>query len=183
MPPKITMSAIRELQKRMQEAPEYEATEVSMVKAIQLLAPDIRAMKAKGYTMDQIAQTLRDAAIPIAATTLKSYLSRFTFDPDLTPLPHRKRRGTNSRVAAENSPEKRPEASTNEAQDATGTTSHQRGLSPSSEARISTERARRNGGAPAVSTTEPTQGPTSSSAERYRPHYTSFTPREDTKDL
>jgi hypothetical protein len=88
---KIAMAAIHQLQKRLQDAPEYRVNEVSMVRAIQLLASDIRAMKAKGYTMDQIAKMLTNSGIPINATTLKSYLSRFTMVPPVKPL--RKHRG------------------------------------------------------------------------------------------
>jgi hypothetical protein len=95
------MATIHELKQQMEEAPEYEANEVSMVRAIQLLAPHIRVMKTKGYTMDQVARTLTSAGIPIAATTLKSYLSRFTVVPDLRPLPSRRRERTKSRATGE----------------------------------------------------------------------------------
>lgn len=85
------MATIHELEEEMQEAPVYEAKEVSMVRAIQLLAPHIRAMKAKGYTMDHVARTLTNAGIPIAATTLRSYLSRFTMAAERRPFPDRRR--------------------------------------------------------------------------------------------
>jgi len=48
-------------------------------------------MKTEGYTMDNNGQTIRDPGTPIAAKTLKSYLSRFSFAPSLTVLPDRKR--------------------------------------------------------------------------------------------
>lgn len=90
-PSKITIATIDELKEKMQEAPAYEAKEVSMVRAIQLLAPHIRAMKAKGYNMDHIARSLSSAGIPIAATTLRSYLSRFTVAPERMPFSTRRR--------------------------------------------------------------------------------------------
>jgi len=95
---KIAITAIHQLQKRLQNAPEYTANEVSMVRAIQLLAPDIRATKAKGYTMDQIAQMLASSGIAINATTLKSYLSRFTMPPVVKPSRRGRRDGTNNRA-------------------------------------------------------------------------------------
>jgi hypothetical protein len=97
-PSKITMATIHELREEMQEAPAYEAQEVSMVRAIQLLAPHIRTMKAKGYTMDHIARSLSSAGIPIAATTLRSYLSRFAMESALKPLHNGNRRATNRRA-------------------------------------------------------------------------------------
>jgi hypothetical protein len=103
-PSKITIATIHELKQQMEEASEYEANDVSMVRAIQLLAPHIRAMKTKGYTMDQVARTLTSVGIPIAATTLKSYLSRFTVVPDPKPLPGRRRDGTQGRASSKSSP-------------------------------------------------------------------------------
>ncbi len=83
---RIAITAIHQLQRQLQDAPEYTANEVSMVRAIQLLAPDIRAMKTRGYTMDQVAKMLTSSGVPIAATTLKSYLNRFTMAPLVKPF-------------------------------------------------------------------------------------------------
>jgi hypothetical protein len=97
---KITMSAICELKQQLRDAPEYVANEVNMIRAIQMLAPNIRAMRAKGYSMDHVAQTFTSHGIPIAATTLKSYLSRFAVAPKVKSLRNGKRGGTNIRATA-----------------------------------------------------------------------------------
>ena len=44
--------------------------------AVQTLAGEIRQLKERGYTMEQIAEALRDAGIDIATTTLRNYLQR-----------------------------------------------------------------------------------------------------------
>jgi hypothetical protein len=177
---KIAMSAIHQLQKRLQDASEYTANEVSMVRAIQLLAPDIRAMKAKGYTLDQVSKMLTSSGIPIAATTLKSYLNRFTMPPVVKPLRRRRRDVAHDRVTSGairapneepigdfsvNAPASRPSAGA--------------GL-------LRVDNRPRPAPYPvgaAVSPAVPSRGPTTAAVENHRPRHGNFIPREDTKDI
>jgi hypothetical protein len=95
---KVALSAIEDLKRQMQEAPDRKVTEMSMVRAIQMLAPSIRAMQARGYKMAEVAEILASRGIPIAATTLRSYLSRFVVEPTMKPL-HNGHRGAIGRRA------------------------------------------------------------------------------------
>ena len=177
---KIAISAIHQLQRQLQDVPEYTANEMSMVRAIQLLAPDIRATKAKGYTMDQIAQMLANSGIAINATTLKSYLSRFVVAPVMKPLRKGKRGGTNNGAnpldIAESKSQRRGSASADPARPAAAT--------PIGALRgTSAPGARPAPVTATVSPKESAKGPTSPPAQDQRPRYASFTPREDTKDI
>ncbi|MEI6420586.1 MAG: protein mobC [Lentisphaerota bacterium] len=44
--------------------------------AIKVLAKEIAALQKRGYTLDQIAETLRGEGLDITTPTLKSYLQR-----------------------------------------------------------------------------------------------------------
>jgi hypothetical protein len=177
---KIAMSAIHQLQKRLQDAPEYTVNEVSMVRAIQVLASDIRAMKSKGYTMDQVAKMLTDSGIPIAATTLKSYLNRFTMAPVVKPL--RKQRGdaTHDRVTIGVIREHNEQPSGN-------FSAHEpasRAATSAGSPRVDFEpRPTPSAARAAVSATGPSNGPTSGPVWNHGPRYGRFIPREDTKDI
>ncbi len=177
---KIAISAIHKLQKQLQDAPEYTANEMSMVRAIQLLAPDIRAMKAKGYTMDQVAQMLTSSGIPIAATTLKSYLNRFTMAPVVKPLRRPGRDATHHRVKMGAIPEYNGEPTKNSSVHATASGA----VTSAESARVDREpHLAPSPVKPAVSPTVPSKGPIVAAVENRRPRYASFIPREDTKDI
>jgi hypothetical protein len=177
---KIAISAIHQLQRQLQDAPEYTANEVSMVRAIQLLAPDIRAMKSKGYTMDQVAQMLTSSGIPIAGTTLKSYLSRFVVAPVMKPLRKGKRGGTNNGA----NPLDIAEATAERTWSASPDHSRPTAATPIGAVRgTSAPGARLDPVIGTVSPKEPAKGPTSPPAQDHRSRYANFIPREDTKDI
>ena len=44
--------------------------------AIKVIAREIKAMQARGYSLDQIGETLRGEGIAVTTPTLKSYLQR-----------------------------------------------------------------------------------------------------------
>ncbi len=177
---KIAISAIHQLQKQLQDASEYTANEMSMVRAIQLLAPDIRAMKTKGYTMDQVAQMLTSSGIPIAATTLKSYLNRFSMAPLVKPLRRPRRDATHDRVTMGAIPEHNGEPTRNSSVHATASHAATSAESPRVD-RV--PRPAPSPVRPAVSPTVPSTGPIAAAVENQRPPYGSFIPREDTKDI
>jgi hypothetical protein len=73
---KIPTTAIEQVRKAMQNAPECLAKEVSKVQAIQALTPDIRQMQSKGYEWTAIANLLSEHGIAVTPVTLKSYLQQ-----------------------------------------------------------------------------------------------------------
>jgi hypothetical protein len=73
---KVPTTAIEQIRKAIQDAPECLAKEVPKVQAIRALIPDIRQMKAKGYDWKAIASLLSEHGVPVTAVTLKSYLQQ-----------------------------------------------------------------------------------------------------------
>ena len=55
---------------------EKKKQEHSKQDAIKLLSKEIAALQKRGYTLDQIAETLRGEGLEITTPTLKSYLQR-----------------------------------------------------------------------------------------------------------
>jgi hypothetical protein len=69
------MIAIEQIQRELQDAPECPVEEVSKVRAVKLLAPQICAMQSKGYSLVAIAAMLSDKGLAVTAAALKSYLN------------------------------------------------------------------------------------------------------------
>jgi len=55
---------------------EKKKQEHSKQDAVKMLAKEIAALQKRGYTLDQIAETLRGEGMDITTPTLKSYLQR-----------------------------------------------------------------------------------------------------------
>jgi len=55
---------------------EKKRQEHSKQEAVRILAKEIIALQKRGYTLDQISETLRGEGLNIATPTLKSYLQR-----------------------------------------------------------------------------------------------------------
>jgi hypothetical protein len=79
--PKITMVKIAELRRGMREAPEFQETECSRARAIELMLPDIEVMKSKGYSAAAIATWLSQHGVELSASQLTSGLSRLLEEP------------------------------------------------------------------------------------------------------
>jgi hypothetical protein len=71
---KIPMTAIDQIQRELQNAPECPVAEISKVRAVRLLAPQIHSMQSKGYSLVAIAAMLTDKGLAVTASALKSYL-------------------------------------------------------------------------------------------------------------
>lgn len=71
---KIAMTAIEQIQRAFETAPEHRVKEVPKVQAIRILIPQIRTMQSKGYDWEAIAALLSEQGIPVTAVTLRSYL-------------------------------------------------------------------------------------------------------------
>lgn len=81
--------------------------------AIASLEKEIRAMQQRGFTLDQVAQTLTENGLNIAATTLKNYLRRAAKRSQQESLSHRagtarKSVAARTRTPAVATPEARP---------------------------------------------------------------------------
>jgi len=72
---RIPMVAIDKIQRELQDAPECPVEEVSKVRAVRLLAPQICAMQSKGYSLVAIAAMLSERGLAVTAPALKSYLN------------------------------------------------------------------------------------------------------------
>jgi hypothetical protein len=55
---------------------EKKKQEHSKQEAVRVLSKEIAALQKRGYTLDQISETLRGEGLVIATPTLKSYLQR-----------------------------------------------------------------------------------------------------------
>jgi hypothetical protein len=74
--PKIPISAIHDVLRAVEEAPDCDVTEVAKVEAMRRLVPAIKTMQAKGYGLAHIAKLLSDKGIPVTEVTLKQYVHR-----------------------------------------------------------------------------------------------------------
>jgi hypothetical protein len=73
---KVPTTAIEQVRKAIQMAPDCTTKEVTKVQAIQALISDIEQMQSKGYDWRAIASLLSEHGIAINVVTLKSYLQR-----------------------------------------------------------------------------------------------------------
>jgi hypothetical protein len=73
---KVATTAIEQVRKAIQMAPDCTTKEVTKLQAIQALISDIQQMQSKGYDWKAIASLLSEHGIDINVVTLKSYLQR-----------------------------------------------------------------------------------------------------------
>ena len=75
---KYTTEKIEAIAAKLRELPPVEKKKVehSKQEAVSILAKEISAMQKRGYTLDQISETLRGEGLAVATPTLKSYLQR-----------------------------------------------------------------------------------------------------------
>ncbi|QRM35857.1 hypothetical protein [Microvirga sp. VF16] len=74
---KVSVDIIARLGKQLDETPvkSPEAKMVSTAEAVRKLRGSIQALRARGYTLDEIAEILSEGDLPIGGKTLKTYLS------------------------------------------------------------------------------------------------------------
>src|ERR1035438_3406409 len=73
---KVATTAIEQVRKAIQMAPDCTTKEVTKLQAIQTLISDIQQIQSKGYDWRAIASLLSEHGIDINVVTLKSYLQR-----------------------------------------------------------------------------------------------------------
>ena len=90
---KISVSELRNIARSLDALPPHRDTSVSKQKAIALLAPELHAMRSKGYSWSAIAALLTSNGVPVSAVALQSYLWRARVaDETVRPASRRKRR-------------------------------------------------------------------------------------------
>ncbi len=74
----LTIEAVEKISSMMKELPpvENKKRQVSQQETIKLLAKDIKAMQARGYTLEQVSEKLKEFGVLLATPTLRSYLKR-----------------------------------------------------------------------------------------------------------
>jgi hypothetical protein len=75
-PKKVPTTAIEQVRKAIQMAPDCTTKEVTKLQAIQALISDIQQMQSKGYDWKAIASLVSEHGIAMNVVTLKSYLQR-----------------------------------------------------------------------------------------------------------
>jgi len=75
---KYTTEQLEAIAAKLRDMPpvEKKKQEHSKQEAVRILAKEITALQKRGYTLDQISETLRGEGLSIATPTLKSYLQR-----------------------------------------------------------------------------------------------------------
>lgn len=75
---KYTTEQLEAIAAKLREMPpvEKKKREHNKAEAVRLLAREITLMQKRGYTLDQISESLRGEGLDIATPTLKSYLQR-----------------------------------------------------------------------------------------------------------
>ena len=74
----LTVEQVEQISAKLKELPavENKKRQVSKQEAIKLLAKDIKAMQARGYTLEQVSELLKQLGVSLATPTLRSYLRR-----------------------------------------------------------------------------------------------------------
>ena len=73
-----TRAHIQQISQKFKKMPRAPLAAVSTTKqeAVKLLANDIASLQRRGYTLEQITESLRGEGVDLSTPTLKSYLSR-----------------------------------------------------------------------------------------------------------
>lgn len=73
----LTTEQIEAIAAKLREIPPADKNrEPSKQEAVRMLSKEIVALQKRGYTLQQIAETLRGEGLSIATPTLKSYMQR-----------------------------------------------------------------------------------------------------------
>jgi len=68
----LTVEQVEQISAKLKELPAVENKKrpVSKQEAIKLLAKDIKAMQARGYTLEQVSEQLKQLGVSLATPTL-----------------------------------------------------------------------------------------------------------------
>lgn len=71
-----TQGQIEEVASRLRQMQPATNPKSTMREAVELLLPELLAMRARGFQLDEIAQALGNNGLTISASTLKAYMRR-----------------------------------------------------------------------------------------------------------
>lgn len=79
----ISVSQIEILLGKLEKLPKVENPDrkISGREAVAMMATSIRDLQSRGYSIEKIAEILRESGLEIAPTTLKSYLTKVKVTP------------------------------------------------------------------------------------------------------
>ena len=74
----ITLEKVERIAEKLREMPEVDnkKRDVSKQEAVKILTKEIYDLRKRGYTLEQISETLKGEGLSIATPTLKNYLQR-----------------------------------------------------------------------------------------------------------
>jgi hypothetical protein len=75
-PPKISVSDLDNIERLLDQVPAHRDASVSKQKAIGILAPELHAMRAKGYSWKDIATWLLEHGLSVTPVALQGYVRR-----------------------------------------------------------------------------------------------------------
>jgi hypothetical protein len=176
---KLPLTAIHELRRALDESPECEATEVNALRAVELLAPHIRAMQSKGYSLDDVARMFAAKGAPITAKTLSTYLTKCAGASEAKRSRSRKRQSAASRAKPETSSKPIPKA----IRGAQRAPAAERGAQAGHHTVGNENATPAPTGAPLSATSAPSTAPPAQPTGQHRTIYSGFTPRPDTEDI
>jgi hypothetical protein len=78
---KFAAETVRQLQQSLDEVAPYHATELSKQQTICVLAPQILALRSKGYSWTAVAAMLSERGVPVSVAALRTYLRRVREEP------------------------------------------------------------------------------------------------------
>jgi hypothetical protein len=73
---KFAAETVLKLQQSLDEVPPYQANELSKQQTIRALAPQILALRSKGYSWTAVAAMLSERGLPVSVAALRTYLRR-----------------------------------------------------------------------------------------------------------
>ncbi len=77
---KFAAETVQQLQQSLDQVAPYQPTELSKQQAIRALAPQIEALRAKGYGWAAVAAMLSEHGVPVSVAALRTYLRRVRED-------------------------------------------------------------------------------------------------------
>jgi len=73
---KFATETVLQLQQSLDNVAPYQETELSKQQAIRALAPQIFALRSKGYSWTAVAAMLSERGVPVSVAALRTYLRR-----------------------------------------------------------------------------------------------------------
>jgi len=73
---KFAAETVLKLQQSLDEVPPYRANELSKQQTVRALAPQILALRSKGYSWTAVAAMLSERGLPVSVAALRTYLRR-----------------------------------------------------------------------------------------------------------